>query len=260
MMQPSYSKWDSTYDKQSDFQFEVGKKAIDSLNLRGNETVLDVGCGTGRTTVYCASKMTTGTVHGIDVTKDMVDFANQEYEDMQSVAFEHLSVLDLTYENKFDVVYSFFCLHWVREQEAAIRNIVRSLKSGGKALLYISCENELIHNWNIACNKVLARHPELQKSSLDYVFFQPADRWVEWGEKAGASVTEQRLLDRTKIFNSMQEFKEFTLALNIEPKMSQAQRESFLDQVISELYKIYGLSVSDPFEYTTTTLVLELRK
>jgi trans-aconitate 2-methyltransferase len=44
-------EWDAgAYDRVADPQLEWGKEVLDRLDLRGDETVLDAGCGTGRLT------------------------------------------------------------------------------------------------------------------------------------------------------------------------------------------------------------------
>lgn len=256
----TYGKWDSYYHTQSSSQFERGKEAIDSLNLQGNENILDIGCGTGRTTNYCASQLTTGHVHGTDFSQDMIDFAIQEYKNTDRISFEQLNVLDLPWDSKFDIAYSFFCLHWVANQERAIQNIVRSLKPGGKALLHINCESDLMQRYHKASAEVLNDNPELQQNSSKFIFLTPAEKWIEWITNAGGFNVKYELVDSTRIFTTPQAFKAFLLSLNIEPRMSSEQRELFLELLIIKLYESYNLAITEPFYYTMRSIILHFDK
>lgn len=256
----TYGKWDSNYHTQSSSQFERGKKAIDSLNLQGDENILDVGCGTGRTTNYCASQLTTGHVHGTDFSQDMIDFAKETYKNIDHISFEYLNVLDLNIDSEFDIVYSFFCLHWIAEQEHAIKNIVRSLKPGGKALLYVNCESDLMQRYYKASAEVLNDNPELQQNSSKFIFLNPTETWIQWITNAGGSTINYEFVDSTRIFTTPQALKAFLLSLNIEPRMSTEQRELFLDLLIIKLYESYNLATTEPFDYTMKAIILQFNK
>lgn len=260
VMNCSDGAWDKTYHEQSSFQFEAGKKAIDSLNLLGNEVILDVGCGTGRTTHYCASKLSSGNVWGIDASQSMIDFAKQLYAEHSFLTFEHLNATEMAYDQKFDVVYSLFCLQWIKDQQLVLESIVRSLKRDGRGLLYITCENDLVRRWNKAVEKIKNQEDILNQKRAQYAFFQTPETWITWLENTGATILDYEIIERTKMFNTQHDLKAFLLALNIEPEMSITEREHFLDLVIDELYADYQLTKEDSFNYTTSALVVTFGK
>ena len=56
-------EWDAeTYDAVSDPQYEWGIEVLERLELRGDETVLDAGCGSGRVTAELVERLPEGRV------------------------------------------------------------------------------------------------------------------------------------------------------------------------------------------------------
>jgi trans-aconitate 2-methyltransferase len=65
--------WDAaTYDRVSSPQVEWAGPVLDRLELRGDETVLDAGCGTGRVTAVLAQRLPRGRVIAVDGSPAMV--------------------------------------------------------------------------------------------------------------------------------------------------------------------------------------------
>jgi len=65
-------KWNpEDYAKNSDAQLKWAKELKQSLNLQGDESVLDVGCGDGKITADFATTLPRGRVVGIDSSPDM---------------------------------------------------------------------------------------------------------------------------------------------------------------------------------------------
>src|SRR5438552_599425 len=68
-------------------------KELPKLNLKGNESVLDIGCGDGDTTAYIAHHLLpNGSIHGIDISKSMIDTAQQKHTS-HNITFECASLL-----------------------------------------------------------------------------------------------------------------------------------------------------------------------
>src|SRR5512146_2373235 len=71
-------EWDATaYDKLSDPQFSWGMKLLASLPLRGDETVLDAGCGSGRLTEELLRRLPNGRVIALDFSANMLETAQE---------------------------------------------------------------------------------------------------------------------------------------------------------------------------------------
>lgn len=73
-------KWNpEDYAKNSDAQLKWAKELKQSLNLQGDESVLDVGCGDGKITANFATTLPRGRVVGIDSSPDMIAYATRTY-------------------------------------------------------------------------------------------------------------------------------------------------------------------------------------
>lgn len=127
------------YQNHSSAQENIAQGIISGLDLGGNEHILDIGCGDGKVTSKLAALVPQGRVLGIDSSKDMIDFSRKKFSasGYSNLEFEHLSVLDMKFESRFDLVTSFACLHWVKDHLTVLKNIKRSLKPGG--MLIIQC-------------------------------------------------------------------------------------------------------------------------
>jgi len=122
---------------------------LDSLALRGDERVLDVGCGRGLLAIGAAKRLKNGKVIGVDVwnpsdlsgnTSDAAK-ANVKLEGVaDKVRIENGDAQKLVYpDNHYDVVVSSLVLHNIPEQDAraqAVREMFRVLKPGGKLAIF----------------------------------------------------------------------------------------------------------------------------
>jgi len=129
-------RWDAKYyKKHSAGQYKSGIDFIDKQEWNGDESVLDVGCGDGRTTAEIAKCVPNGYVLGIDASQNMIDEAKKSFKDVKNLEFECIDAAKFSSDKKFDQVVSFSVFHWIKDQLAALKNIYNVLKPDG--LLYI---------------------------------------------------------------------------------------------------------------------------
>jgi ubiquinone/menaquinone biosynthesis C-methylase UbiE len=132
------TEWNaSDYNHISTLQEVMAQQEIRRLQLAGTERVLDVGCGDGKVTARIAALLPRGSVLGVDPSHNMIDFASSHFSTAEhsNLSFRIADARRLAFRNEFDLVVSFNALHWVPEQEEALRSIQQVLKPGGKALL-----------------------------------------------------------------------------------------------------------------------------
>lgn len=131
---PRSREWNSeVYQRLSSPQFGWGKKVLDRLRLRGDETVLDAGCGTGRLTGELLERLPRGLVLAVDLSSNMLQTARRELEPRFA---GHLWLVaadlqQLPFAEAADGIFSTAAFHWVRDHEALFRSLQGALRPGG---------------------------------------------------------------------------------------------------------------------------------
>jgi len=132
-------EWDAeTYDAVSDPQFEWGMEVLERLELRGEETVVDAGCGSGRVTAELARKVPRGRVIAVDGSEAMVAKARERLGEGASYVVSDLSELELG--ERVDLVFSTATFHWIVDHERLFGRLHANLKPGGR--LVAQCGGE----------------------------------------------------------------------------------------------------------------------
>ena len=122
----STSKWDAAdYARVGSFVAELGGAALDLLDPKEGERILDVGCGEGTLTLKIIERG--ATVLGIDNSAEMIAAARSKGVDALLLPAE-----DMQFFAEFDAAFSNATLHWVLAKEQAGRAIFRALKPGGR--------------------------------------------------------------------------------------------------------------------------------
>jgi trans-aconitate 2-methyltransferase len=117
------------YKNASTHQKEWGNKIISEFNLKGDEHILDLGCGDGILTAQLASMVPDGYVIGIDASQGMIE-ATLKLES-KNLSFKLLDINCLDFKDEFDVIFSNATLHWVKDHNSLLANTFRSLKEKG---------------------------------------------------------------------------------------------------------------------------------
>jgi ubiquinone/menaquinone biosynthesis methyltransferase len=111
------------------------RRLVDMLSLKGNESVLDLACGTGDITFAVAEKLPNGKAQGLDITKEMIELADAKRtsRNAANVSFQVGDIMKMPFDdNSFDHVTCGYALRNVPDVEGALREIRRVLKPGGK--------------------------------------------------------------------------------------------------------------------------------
>ncbi len=123
--------WDAaTYDRVASPQLEWAGPVLDRLDLRGDETVLDAGCGTGRVTELLIERVPRGKVIAVDSAPAMVAKAREAIGDRAEVLLQDLSELHLA--ELVDAIFSNAVFHWVIDHDRLFTRLFEALSPGGQ--------------------------------------------------------------------------------------------------------------------------------
>lgn len=121
------NEWNAVlYDSKHAFVAEYGKGLLEFVPENKNQSILDLGCGTG--TLTAQLKNLAETVIGIDSSDGMIKRAQAQYADIKFMVCDALA---LPFENRFDVVFSNAVFHWIADHNALLKNVYRALKPNG---------------------------------------------------------------------------------------------------------------------------------
>ena len=125
-----------TSTKQSFDGFKYKQIISDLAGFNVANTVLDIGCGEGTYTHFLKEEFAKdGTVVGIDISKEMIELARNEYP---GIEFRLESMDDISLgDNTVDFVFSRYVIHYSRNLHKSLAEIARVTKSGGVFLFKV---------------------------------------------------------------------------------------------------------------------------
>ena len=112
-----------------------GAPFIGALALSGEETVLEIGVGTGRLAVKTAPLCKT--FYGVDLSPKTVERAKEHLAGMENVHLLQGDFLTYPFGRRFDVIYSSLTFPHIKDKQAALRKVAELLTDGGRFVLSI---------------------------------------------------------------------------------------------------------------------------
>ncbi len=178
-------EWDGTsYDRISGPQEALGREVLARLELEGDETVLDAGCGSGRVTQALVERLPRGRVIAVDASASMVRAAQQRFARSDGrVEVRLLDLTELELEEPVDAVLSTATFHWIADHGRLFGRLHSALRPGGQLVAQCGGEGN-IDVLRAKAMAILAREPY-----RDHI-----EDWRAPWNYAGASGTRERLL------------------------------------------------------------------
>ncbi len=238
------TEWNaSEYSRRSELQQAMADEQLALLQLAGTERILDVGCGDGKITAQIAERVPRGTVLGIDPSQEMIAFAASHFgpPGHANLRFEVADVRRMGYHGEFDLVVSFNALHWVPEQEQALRAIHAALKPGGRAVLRFAAAGprrsieDVIED---ACKapRWAGYFPE---HSPPFVHYTPED-YAALAQGCGMQAVSVHRGDKAWDFRTREAFAAFCLVTCIEwtRHLPEPERPAFINDMLDRYQRV----------------------
>ena len=184
----STSKWNAgDYARVGGFVAELGGAALDLLDPKPRERILDIGCGDGTLTRKIIERG--ATVLGIDNSPEMIAAARANGVDALLLAAE-----DMQFFAEFDAAFSNATLHWVLEKEQAARAIFRALKPGGRFAGEMGGEGNLMKLRDALDDELVIRGyvPPVEASN----WYASPEEFAQVYEGTGFEQIDARLIER----------------------------------------------------------------
>lgn len=230
------SDWDGgLYHRVASPQFEWGLQVLNRLKLRGDETVLDAGCGSGRLTAELAKRVPQGRVVAADLSQSMVGQAREHLDRDADVV--RADLLALPFDHTFDVIFSTAAFHWVLDQPRLFGQLHHALRKAGR--LHAQCGGganlKRLHDRAAKLMRDDAFSPWF-RDWTDPWEFQDGVTATRRLEAAGFTHVQAWLEERPTRFPDAQEYRDFVGGIVLRPYMSaighEAERRMFMDRIV----------------------------
>jgi len=201
---PAAARWNAAdYAANSSVQQAWARETIAMLQLRGDERILDIGCGDGKVSVELARAVPRGAVVGIDSSPQMIEFARARFPSRKfsSVEFHVMDAREIRFERQFDLVFSNAALHWVDDHQALLRGAAACLRPGGR--LVVSCGGKGNAQDVFVALRSVMRHSRwrafFRKLEAPYFFYSPAD-YEKWLPPCGFKPRRVQLVPKDAVY------------------------------------------------------------
>lgn len=178
------------------------RELIKMLALKGNEKILDIGCGDGKLTSELADYVPNGSVIGIDNSEQMIEFAKNKFPETRysNLSFQYGDTKSLDYDNEFDVIVSIACFSIIVNHTPVLLKIHQSLKTSGKVLLNFLGKGKSNAISSVISN--LLNSPKWNKQLADKVgySFYKAGEYSELLKKNGFKPERIELYDQNETY------------------------------------------------------------
>ena len=193
-------QWDANeYARHSSVQFEWALDLIEKLALRGDESLLDIGCGDGKVTAAIAARLPEGRAIGIDSSADMVALAEKKHPRTHhpNLIFSRADVREMDFHEHFDVAFSNAALHWVRNHRPVLHRVKRALKRGGRLLFQMGGAGNARDIVTVLDDLIEKDRWKEFFSEFSFPYgFHGVDEYREWLKQAGFDVIRVELLPK----------------------------------------------------------------
>ena len=184
----STSRWNAAdYATAGRFVAELGQAALDLLDPKPGERILDVGCGDGALSLKIIDRG--AEVVGVDNSPELVEAARAA-----GVYAELIDAGEMTFEKAFDAAFSNAALHWMLDKEQVAEAVFSALRLGGRFAGEMGGEGNIARLRETLDNELVIRGytPPLESSN----WYPSPQEFAAVYEEAGFIDVDARLIER----------------------------------------------------------------
>ena len=161
-MSDAFSKMDSMYryqryiyDPTRKFYLLGRDRLLDLMQIRDDDNVLEVGCGTGRNLAILGARYPKAKFYGLDASSVMIDAATKKTENKRlkntdlKIALADNFSFDKTFnlDRPFDVIYFSYSISMIPVWKQAISNALQNLRPGGALYIVDFYDQKQLPSW-----------------------------------------------------------------------------------------------------------------
>lgn len=199
-----------SYEQNALVQKSASKILLDLLRIKGNEAVLDLGCGPGNITKVIGT-ITTGKVLGVDISKNMIDEASKNNAS-SNVSFSVKDSENIGIQSDFDVIYCNSAFQWFKNPHVVLKGCFDALKPNGRIGVQAPATSLYCPNFVNAINKING-NTEINNIykyfKNPWFFLETAEDYKKLFESSGFKVTYADIVTNTNSFTPDQVYNNF---------------------------------------------------
>lgn len=193
-------KWDvNLYNKKHGFVHQYGGDLVQLLDPKQGEHILDLGCGSGQLTKEISSSGATAI--GIDSSQEMIDSSKKMFPEIE---FHQMDAQSFDFDHRFDAIFSNAVLHWVKNQQAAAKNMHEHLKENGRLVVEFGGYGNVATIIE-ALRDSLTGHEFFDNAKLERWYFPKISTYTSMLEEIGFEVVYAQLYDRPTLLESKED-------------------------------------------------------
>lgn len=239
---PSQSRnvtWNpSDYAANSASQLVWAHELIAQIELRGDERILDVGCGDGKITADLCRAVPRGSVVGIDSSPEMIRFATGKLSGplFTNLEFRVMDARQIRFRQPFDLVVSNAALHWVDDHPAVLRGAAACLHDGGRLVVSCGGRGNAQEVFVALCAVIRLKRWRhfFRRLAASYFFHRPED-YERWLPRHGLRANSIKLTPKIASHENAEAFAAWlrTTWMPYTQRVPEAWREEFIAAVAS---------------------------
>ncbi|MDA8155095.1 MAG: methyltransferase domain-containing protein [Actinomycetota bacterium] len=218
-------RWDpETYDSVKAPQVEAGRELVKLACVKIADSILDIGCGTGKLTIELARLAPAGSVTGLDQSDDMLLKAAAVSSNVANVNYMKGLAQGMDFKGCYDLAFSNSALHWIRQpegQKAVIERTFKALRPGGRIAFQMPAMDFCREFFEYAGRAIKANG--LERFFMEFEipwYFPPVKEYEALLQEAGFSAVNVYYKDYRLAFGSIKEVLDWWSSAGLRPYLA----------------------------------------